>query len=139
MAVTARRTFANVKSSAISPRQPDVPNLMGETIFAGAAMDRYSTRSIVAHKDEGKGEKHSSKQEEHEGWILRCARHLRLARGGAEDRTEHCGEEARGLRECVDARGVHLPLEGKGGAISRGAAGDKDHISPPARIAKRNK
>jgi hypothetical protein len=30
IAVTASRTFANVKSSAISPRQPEVPNLMGE-------------------------------------------------------------------------------------------------------------
>jgi hypothetical protein len=32
MAVTANRTFAKVKSSAIRPRQPEVPNLMGEGV-----------------------------------------------------------------------------------------------------------
>ena len=30
MAVTASLTLANVKSSAIRPRQPEVPNLMGD-------------------------------------------------------------------------------------------------------------
>src|SRR5580704_13718122 len=34
MAVTARRTLANVKSSAISPRHPEVPNLIGEELIA---------------------------------------------------------------------------------------------------------
>src|ERR1700716_3128267 len=37
MAVTARRTLANVKSSAMRPRHPEVPNLMGEVV-----MGRYS-------------------------------------------------------------------------------------------------
>src|SRR2546430_14931167 len=37
MAVTARRTLAKVKSSAMRPRHPEVPNLMGEV-----AMRRYS-------------------------------------------------------------------------------------------------
>jgi len=30
MAVTARRTEAKVKSSAMRPRQPEVPNLIGD-------------------------------------------------------------------------------------------------------------
>jgi hypothetical protein len=34
MAVTAKRTLANVKSSAIKPRQPEVPNLIGEELIA---------------------------------------------------------------------------------------------------------
>ena len=33
MAVNASRTLANVKSSAITPRQPEVPNLMGEVVL----------------------------------------------------------------------------------------------------------
>src|SRR5262249_23163743 len=43
MAVTARRTLANVKSSAIRPRQPEVPNLMGEVDIA-----RYSSPEFAA-------------------------------------------------------------------------------------------
>src|SRR6267378_3721149 len=38
MAVTARRTLAKVKSSAINPRQPEVPNLMGEGAKVGEAL-----------------------------------------------------------------------------------------------------
>lgn len=34
MAVTARRTVSMVKSSAMMPRQPEVPNLMGEGFMA---------------------------------------------------------------------------------------------------------
>src|SRR5712664_2974364 len=46
MAVTARRTVAKVKSSAMRPRQPEVPNLMGEAaVFAEALMGGYSTRA----------------------------------------------------------------------------------------------
>src|ERR1700690_1982927 len=33
MPETARRTLAKVKSSAITPRQPEVPNLMGEVVM----------------------------------------------------------------------------------------------------------
>src|SRR5258707_11283184 len=52
MAVTARRTVANVKSSAIRPRQPEVPNLMGETAMAG-----YCTWVRIVHKDEDSRQK----------------------------------------------------------------------------------
>ena len=38
MAVTARRTLAKVKSSAMSPRQPEVPNLMGDGAMVGEAL-----------------------------------------------------------------------------------------------------
>lgn len=52
MAVTARRTFANVKSSAITPRQPEVPNLMGEVVLNPALvlMARYFSRSRHTEK-----------------------------------------------------------------------------------------
>src|SRR5580704_1836147 len=47
MAVTARRTLAKVKSSAIRPRQPDVPNLMGEEV-----MGLYSSPERWKKKEE---------------------------------------------------------------------------------------
>ena len=58
MAVTAKRTVANVKSSAMRPRQPEVPNLIGEeAVFGEAAMAGYSTRSGTVLKDERRDEK----------------------------------------------------------------------------------
>src|SRR5258708_39344570 len=52
MAFRARRTVANVKSSAIRPRQPEVPNLMGEAFIAA-----YCTCVGIVHKDERKKQK----------------------------------------------------------------------------------
>ena len=45
MAVTARRTLAKVKSSAMRPRQPEVPNLMGDAgeALGEGVMARYSS------------------------------------------------------------------------------------------------
>src|SRR5215471_8569713 len=47
MAVSASRTFAKVKSSAITPRQPEVPNLTGEVVCNPALvlMARYFSPS----------------------------------------------------------------------------------------------
>src|SRR5256714_13811900 len=45
MAVTARRTLAKVKSSAIRPRQPEVPNLIGELL-----MGPYSSPGVPLSK-----------------------------------------------------------------------------------------
>src|SRR5437016_4051508 len=42
MAVTAKRTLANVKSSAMRPRHPEVPNLIGDVV-----MRRYSRPETV--------------------------------------------------------------------------------------------
>jgi len=52
MAVSASRTFAKVKSSAITPRQPEVPNLMGEVVLklAPVLMARYFSLSRYAPK-----------------------------------------------------------------------------------------
>src|SRR5260370_22029271 len=50
IAVTASRTFAKVKSSAMRPRQPDVPNLMGEV-----AMWRYSRPRELESRKFGDG------------------------------------------------------------------------------------
>src|SRR5260370_18269766 len=50
MAVTASRTFAKVKSSAMRPRQPEVPNLMGEV-----AMWRYSRPRELESRKFGDG------------------------------------------------------------------------------------
>src|SRR5580704_7760588 len=45
MAVTARRTVAKVKSAAMRPRQPEVPNLMGDEdeVDGDGVMARYSS------------------------------------------------------------------------------------------------
>jgi hypothetical protein len=45
MAVTASRTLAKVNSSAITPRQPEVPNLMGEVV-----MELYSILTLPRTK-----------------------------------------------------------------------------------------
>src|SRR4029077_7187141 len=53
MAVTAKRTVAKVKSSAIRPRHPEVPNLRGEPAVCGEAlMAGYSTRAGIVLKGE---------------------------------------------------------------------------------------
>src|SRR5215472_5877093 len=53
IAVRASRTLANVKSSAITPRQPEVPNLMGEVVCNPALvlMARYFSLSRYGAKD----------------------------------------------------------------------------------------
>jgi hypothetical protein len=48
--VTASRTLAKVKSSAIRPRQPEVPNLMGEAEMLGEAL-MFSPQSRNANSE----------------------------------------------------------------------------------------
>ena len=56
MAATAMRTLPNVKSSAMMPRQPEVPNFMGEAaigfgravLYLGAAMHSSTVRLTEA-------------------------------------------------------------------------------------------
>lgn len=53
MAVTARRTVSMVKSSAMMPRQPEVPNLMGFDFVGEEFMEEYSSpaaREVVDEK-----------------------------------------------------------------------------------------
>ena len=47
MALMASRTVAKVKSSAMRPRQPEVPNLMGEVVMA-----EYSSPAAREDEDE---------------------------------------------------------------------------------------
>src|SRR6266404_5037520 len=91
MAVTARRTVANVKSSAMMPRQPEVPNLMGEAIFGEALMAGYSTRSGIVHKDECEREKDGTRRSLEEEKITSLSR-LGVRRAeDVEGREEKCG------------------------------------------------
>src|SRR5882762_10010536 len=58
MAETASLTLANVKSSAMSPRHPEVPNLMGDVV-----MRRYSRPETVESrklKDKSRDPKHAA-------------------------------------------------------------------------------
>jgi len=58
---------ANVKSSAISPRHPEVPNLMGDAaVFAEALMAGYSTRSAIVLKDESASKEDGAEQVQEE-------------------------------------------------------------------------
>src|SRR6266851_8278556 len=123
MAVTARRTVAKVKSSAMRPRQPEVPNLMGEAaVFAEALMGGYSTRAGSTLKEVT--EKGHDKDERA---ISDCVGYVCFDCRGAEDWAERGEEKAGGLREYRDWCRVNLPLEGQDGARARGAGGDQDY------------
>src|SRR5260370_4646612 len=95
MAVTARRTLAKVKSSAIRPRHPEVPNLMGEVV-----MRRYfRTERVESRKLKVRS------QEEPWFWVG----HGRKA--AASLRTRGCDVRAR--RRCrADGRGGGAQSDG---------------------------
>src|SRR6266478_10191275 len=100
MAVTASRTVAKVKSSAIRPRQPEVPNLMGEAaVFAEALMGGYSTRAGSTLKEVT--EKGHDKDERA---ISDCVGYVCFDCRGAEDWAERGEEKAGGLREYFSPR-----------------------------------
>src|SRR5205807_8669569 len=101
MAVTARRTVAKVKSSAISPRQPEVPNLMGETAMAG-----YCTWVRIVHKDEDTAQQDAPNDakkkmmhgEDYEREAVPdCIGHLRIDRRGAKNRPQRGRKETSGM------------------------------------------
>src|SRR5260370_11138026 len=53
MAVIARRTLAKVKSSAIRPRHPEVPNLMGEVVMRRhSRTERVESRKLKVQSQE---------------------------------------------------------------------------------------
>jgi hypothetical protein len=60
MAVTAKRTLANVKSSAIRPRQPEVPNLIGDAVIGEVAIVAYSILGTAVLKGKFRREKSGS-------------------------------------------------------------------------------
>src|ERR1700685_2379103 len=55
IAVTASRTLANVKSSAMRPRQPEVPNFIGDEgeVEGDGVMARYSSAEAVGKNSWG--------------------------------------------------------------------------------------
>ncbi len=93
MARTARRTVAKVKSSAMIPRQPEVPNLMGEVAMVGIfyLVPRVSCR--VGDKEMG-GSGMEKAAEFRDG-----AGHVWVDERGAEDCNGGCGKKVGGLRE----------------------------------------
>src|SRR5712692_4270488 len=98
MAVTARRTLAKVKSSAIRPRHPEVPNLMGEVV-----MRRYSRPGRVE------------------------SRKLPLEVENSGTKTAASGTSRSGVSEyCFEPGRVVLHLEGQAGESARVSAGDED-------------
>src|SRR5215467_8719871 len=64
MAVSASLTFANVKSSAMTPRHPEVPNLMGEVVLNPApvliaryfSLSRHASKAIIMRPQQTKEE-----------------------------------------------------------------------------------
>src|SRR5260370_12245484 len=110
MAVIARRTLANVKSSAMRPRQPEVPNLMGEV-----AMRRYSrpwrvesrklkvaARNLQLREVCGSGAsaRHWRRKNAEEGWAKQsCAGNVRDVDGGETNRAHGGWQAARRMRQ----------------------------------------
>src|SRR5229473_6849443 len=164
MEVRARRTVANVKSSAMRPRQPEVPNLMGE-----AAMGRYCTRAGIVLKDERGWEKRvalrfpsslrnsapsaslrylsvfllntevTEKSHDSDWWTISDGvGYVSFDCRGAEDWPERGGEEAGGLREYFGGGGVDLPVEGESGAGAGSLGSDEDYGGATAGIGERS-
>src|SRR4029077_7066605 len=95
MAVTARRIFANVKSSAIRPRQPEVPNLMGESVIR-----RYSSLSYGKEKNDSREWVCARERPNEIRWkISSGADDLRLLDGRPANRTQRSQQRTRGVRE----------------------------------------
>src|ERR1700736_2956215 len=97
MAVTASRTLAKVKSSAISPRQPEVPNLMGEE-FGEGSMAMYSSPVIDKRKwttiDRGRREGNEMPDRQCRVVLVTCgtlAEAKRIPRAALEDRLSGFG------------------------------------------------
>src|SRR6267143_5939438 len=132
MAVTARRTVAKVKSSAMRPRQPEVPNLMGESaVFAEALMGGYSTRAGITLKEVT--EKGHDKDERA---ISDCVGYVCFDCRGTEDWAECGGEEVGGLREYRGRSRFDLSMEGESGAGAGGFGGDENYGGTFARTGK---
>src|SRR5437016_5979394 len=128
MAVTAKRTLANVKSSAIRPRHPEVPNLIGDVV-----MRRYSRPETVESrklKDKscdpklaglrralvsGKGSWHWRREHGEEGRTKQNrAGDVRNAAGRPSDRASGGFEQAGGVRQYHFGPGrVVLYVEGQ--------------------------
>src|SRR5438094_5162757 len=108
MAVTARRTLAKVKSSAMRPRHPEVPNLMGEV-----AMRRYSRLERVESRKLKNNGVAGKNAEEGRGKQNRTG-NLRNAGRGKANRAHRGWQEACRVREHdFEPRRFGLYVEGK--------------------------
>src|SRR5580693_10782486 len=121
MAVTARRTLAKVKSSAIRPRQPEVPNLIGEEF-----MGLYSSPECWKKKEGRKGgsrrwrrtaprERSGRAEEDADGYRKgkpTRAGDVRFHHGSAENRDACRTEAARSVCEHrARTSAIDLPVE----------------------------
>src|SRR5258707_12959659 len=111
MAVTGRRTLAKVKSQAIRPRHPEVPNLMGEVVMRGySRTERVESRKLKVQS-----------QEEPRVW----GGHGRKA--AASRRTSGCGVSA---RRCWRANGKRVWTESsRVGQVWDGGGGQEERTS----------
>src|ERR1700687_3831349 len=129
MAVTARRTVAKVKSSAINPRHPEVPNLIGEEVTA-----LYSSPELQQSKEVRAMQANTGIQttweDANDSRRTKPNRvgDLRFHRRGAEN-CQHGGEEAPGgVREHRPGPSpIDVPLEGEGAKHPGSLYGHQDH------------
>src|SRR5215469_10640575 len=131
MAVSARRTFAKVKSSAMTPRQPEVPNLTGEGTLhpARVLMARYFSLSRHAEKVVnmgGRGAKRNDSRKREKR--TDGSRDLPVAGPCAEDCARR-GRKAPGSvrQRCSEPRGILVHLEGQARIRPRAPAAHQDH------------
>ena len=103
---TARRTVAKVKSSAMRPRQPLVPNLMGvEPAVVVVAIEQHSTHSAEQFVQvglcgvENAGGVPLQSRHASSYVIPDCAGYVRVDARGAENRESGGDEEVGGVRE----------------------------------------
>src|SRR6266700_4955650 len=125
MAVTARRTLAKVKSSAIRPRHPEVPNLIGELL-----MGRYSSPECRSRKGRRSTLKHftgdrfwdrSRSEDENITVVGRHGYALGVSRGG------HANRQRRTAKGLIQFFGPHSSLWKRHLDRIGGAAEIQDH------------
>src|SRR5437879_699889 len=140
MAASARRTLANVKSSAMMPRHPEVPNLMSEVVCNPAfeLMARYfspSRRDLKAIIMKGplKQENESRKSKKHAD----RPRHLPVSCPRAEDCARRRTKAPCRMRQRrLHSGRIFLHLEGQARIGSRASADHQNHGYPVVTIGK---
>src|SRR5690348_4191550 len=123
MAAAAVRTPPNVKSSAMMPRQPEVPKWI-----ALPAMRRYC---ILPRKQEAEGKCERTKKAIGAGARDEPERSgacdMRLGKGGEENSRGTGARPSRGLREFLDQpSAINLPMGREGRNRERVSAANQD-------------
>src|ERR1700690_375388 len=152
MAAEARRTPAKVKSSAIMPRQPEVPKWIALPVIGRyCIVQRKSQREIVARFCRGgcfsppgfrppSGQSAGADVRTLDDAISNYPGNLRIENRSQENRPRACGAPLGRLREYRNsARRIDVPLEGKRRIVEGIPAGDQIYSKPFPSATARNR